>query len=73
MVPTWFGKPFLEWLAFGLRNPAAYLEMNDHKLYYDERTLWPMMVRAGFQPRDIKIRRIKAFCSLYGTALKRTT
>lgn len=71
VVPTWFGKPFLEFLAFRLKNPQAYTEMNDHKLYYDERTLWPMLVRAGFEPAAIKLRRIKAYCSLHARAVKR--
>jgi SAM-dependent methyltransferase len=71
VVPTWFGKPFLELLAFRLRNPQAFVEMNDHKMYYDERTLWPMLVRAGFMPEGISLRRIKAFCSLHATAVCR--
>jgi SAM-dependent methyltransferase len=71
VVPTWFGKPILELLAFRLRNPQAYVEMNDHKMYYDERTLWPMLVRAGFLPESISLRRIKAFCSLHATAVRR--
>ena len=45
-------------------------EMNDHKMYYDERTLWPMLVHAGFRPRNIKLKRIKAMCSLYALARK---
>ena len=28
--------------------------MNDHKCYYDVRDLWPLLVRAGFRPSDIK-------------------
>ena len=71
VVPTWFGKPILELLAFRLRNPQAYVEMNDHKMYYDERTLWPMLVRAGFLPEGISLRRIKLFCSLHATAVCR--
>jgi SAM-dependent methyltransferase len=70
IVPTWFGKPFLEFLAFRIGNPQACIEMDDHKLYYDERTLWPMLVRAGFVPRHIHMRRVKLFCSLYAIAKK---
>ena len=29
--------------------------MDDHKMYYDPRELWPLLVRAGFKPRDIKV------------------
>ena len=71
VVPTWFGKPFLEFLAFRIKNPQAYTEMNDHRMYYDERTLWPMLVRAGFEPAAIKLSRIKALCSLHARAVKR--
>jgi SAM-dependent methyltransferase len=51
-VPSWRGKWFLELSAFKLGlSPAA--EMDDHKTYYDVRDLWPLLVRAGFRPRDI--------------------
>lgn len=52
-VPSWRGKRFLELSAFRLGlSPAA--EMNDHKAYYDPRDLWPLLVRAGFQPSGIR-------------------
>jgi SAM-dependent methyltransferase len=70
IVPTWFGKPFLEFLAFRMNNPQARIEMDDHKMYYDEKTLWPMLVEAGFRPRNIVLRRIKLYCSLYARATK---
>jgi SAM-dependent methyltransferase len=57
-VPSWRGKWFLELSAFRLGlSPAD--EMNDHKTYYDPRDLWPMLVRAGFRPQDIKVHRHK--------------
>jgi SAM-dependent methyltransferase len=57
-VPSWLGKPFLELAAFRLGvSPAE--EMNDHKAYYDPRELWPMLVRAGFRPQDIRCHRHK--------------
>ena len=38
--------------AFRLRlGPAG--EMDDHKMYYDVRDLWPMLVAAGFRPSQI--------------------
>jgi SAM-dependent methyltransferase len=53
-VPNWRGKTFLEFSAFKLGlSPAE--EMNDHKMYYDKRDLWPLLVRAGFRPQDIKL------------------
>ena len=52
-VPSWRGKYFLELSAFRLgKSPAS--EMNDHKMYYDPRDLWPLLVKAGFLPRDIR-------------------
>jgi SAM-dependent methyltransferase len=57
-VPSWLGKPFLELAAFRLGvSPAE--EMNDHKAYYDPRDLWPLLVRAGFRPQNIRCRRHK--------------
>lgn len=53
-VPTWRGKTFLEWLAFKWHlSPEA--EMNDHKMYYDKRDLWPLLIKAGFLPSDISL------------------
>ncbi|HEX4404108.1 MAG TPA: class I SAM-dependent methyltransferase [Polyangia bacterium] len=51
-VPSWRGKRFLELSAFrlGLSPPD---EMNDHKMYYDVRDLWPLLVKAGFRPQDV--------------------
>jgi SAM-dependent methyltransferase len=57
-VPSWLGKPFLEFAAFrlGVSPPE---EMDDHKAYYDPRDLWPMLVRAGFRPSMIRCHRHK--------------
>ncbi len=51
-VPSWWGKRLLELSAFrfGMSPPE---EMDDHKMYYDVRDLWPLLVRAGFRPRHI--------------------
>jgi SAM-dependent methyltransferase len=57
-VPSWRGKRFLELSAFRLGTSPAE-EMDDHKAYYDPRDLWPMLVRAGFRPRDIRCFRHK--------------
>lgn len=57
-VPSWRGKRFLEYSAFKLGlSPAD--EMNDHKNYYDVRDLWPLLVRGGFRPSDIRCFRHK--------------
>ena len=66
-VPTWLGKSFLEFSAFRLgRSPK--LEMDDHKMYYDKRDLWPLLVRAGFKPSQIKLRYHKFRLNLFAVA-----
>lgn len=52
-VPSWRGKRYLELAAFRLGVSPAN-EMDDHKMYYDERDLWPLLVRAGFLPSQIR-------------------
>ena len=52
-VPSWRGKRALEYSAFKLGTSPAE-EMDDHKMYYDPKDLWPLMVRAGFMPHAIK-------------------
>jgi SAM-dependent methyltransferase len=66
-VPTWRGKYFLELSAFrfGL---SPKVEMNDHKMYYNQRDLWPLLVRAGFQPSEIRLRYHKFGLNLFATA-----
>ncbi len=57
-VPSWRGKGPLEFSAFRLGlSPRA--EMDDHKTYYDPRDLWPLLVRAGFVPHNIRCFRHK--------------
>jgi SAM-dependent methyltransferase len=52
-VPSWRGKRFLEYSAFRL-GLSPKDEMDDHKAYYDVKDLWPLLVRAGFLPSDIR-------------------
>lgn len=52
-VPSWRGKRYLELAAFRL-GVSPSVEMDDHKMYYDVRDLWPMLVQAGFRPRNIQ-------------------
>jgi len=57
-VPTWWGKRMLELSAFRLHlSPAD--SVDDHKWYFDPRDLWPLLVQAGFRPRDIRCFRHK--------------
>jgi SAM-dependent methyltransferase len=52
-VPSWRGKRYLELSAFKLGfSPKS--EMEDHKMYYDVRDLWPLLVQVGFQPSRIQ-------------------
>jgi SAM-dependent methyltransferase len=54
-VPSWAGKRPLEFAAFRLGMSTD--EMNDHKMYYDPRDLWPLLVEAGFRPQDIRCKK----------------
>ena len=66
-VPTWRGKRFLEFSAFRL-GLSPRTEMNDHKMYYDQRDLWPLLVQAGFQPSQLKLRYHKFGLNLFAVA-----
>src|SRR5208282_62037 len=66
-VPTWMGKSFLEFSAFKL-GPVPAFEMDDHKMYYSKRDLWPMLVRAGFKPSAIRMRYHKFGLNLFASA-----
>lgn len=66
-VPTWQGKSFLELSAFRL-GLSPKVEIDDHKMYYDKRDLWPLLVRAGFKPSGIKLRYHKFGLNLFAVA-----
>jgi SAM-dependent methyltransferase len=66
-VPTWRGKAFLEFSAFRL-GLSPKVEMDDHKMYYDKRDLWPLLVRAGFKPSLIKLCYHKFGLNLFAVA-----
>jgi len=59
-VPNWLGKFVLEILAFKL-NLSPIDEINDHKMYYNKKDIWPMLIKAGFKPINIKIKYHKLF------------
>jgi SAM-dependent methyltransferase len=68
-VPTWRGKTFLEYSAFRLGlSPKA--EMDDHKMYYEKRDLWPLLVKAGFLPSAIDLRYHKFGLNLFAVVKK---
>ena len=66
-VPTWRGKAFLEFSAFRL-GMSPKIEMDDHKMYYDKRDLWPLLVRGGFKPSLIRLRYHKFGLNLFAVA-----
>jgi SAM-dependent methyltransferase len=66
-VPTWRGKVFLEFSAFRL-GLSPQTEMDDHKMYYSKRDLWPLLVRSGFRPSAIKLTYHKFGLNLFATA-----
>jgi SAM-dependent methyltransferase len=68
-VPTWRGKRFLEFSAFRL-GLSPKIEMDDHKMYYDKRDLWPILVRSGFKPSQIRLRYHKFGLNLFAVAQK---
>jgi SAM-dependent methyltransferase len=64
-VPTWRGKWFLEFSAFRLKTSPAE-EMDDHKMYYDFCDFWPLLVRAGFLPHQVRCYKYKFGIGLFG-------
>jgi SAM-dependent methyltransferase len=68
-VPTWVGKRLLELSAFRL-GWSPKIEIDDHKMYYSKRDLWPMLVRAGFRPSCIRMRYHKFGLNLFAAATK---
>ncbi len=68
-VPSWRGKYFLEMSAFKFGTSPA-TEMNDHKMYYDKKDLWPLLVQAGFKPSKIKLWYIKFGLNLFAHVCK---
>ncbi len=70
-VPTWRGKAFLEFSAFKI-GTSPKMEMDDHKMYYNKRDLWPLLVRAGFKPSLIMLNYHKFGLNLFAKARKET-
>jgi SAM-dependent methyltransferase len=68
-VPTWIGKRFLELSAFRL-GLSPKVEMDDHKMYYGKRDLWPILVRSGFKPSQIRLKYHKFGLNLFAAASK---
>jgi SAM-dependent methyltransferase len=54
--PTWLDKLVLELIHFQIfpQWENSREQVDDHKMYYAKRDLWPMLVRAGFKPSKIR-------------------
>jgi SAM-dependent methyltransferase len=70
--PNWFGKWVLEHIIFNFFDPHGAIEkqVDTHKMYYNQRDMWPLLVKAGFVSSEIKIWRSNFFCSISGYAEK---
>jgi SAM-dependent methyltransferase len=66
-VPTWTGKTLLELSAFRL-GLSPECEMDDHRMYYGRRDLWPLLVKAGFRPSRIRLGYHKLGLNLFARA-----
>jgi hypothetical protein len=44
--------------------------MDEHKMYYSKRELWPLLVHAGFKPSRIRLQYRKLCMILFATAIK---
>lgn len=70
-VPTWMGKYFLELAVFRLGlSLNGKKEIDDHKMYYDKRDLWPLLIKAGFVPSRIHLRYHKFGLNLFAVVEK---
>jgi SAM-dependent methyltransferase len=68
-VPTWRGKFFLELSAFTFKlSPAE--EIEEHRMYYDKKDLWPLLVKAGFKPGRIEMHYHKFGLNLFAACRK---
>ncbi len=68
-IPSWRGKWFLEFSGFTLGLSTAD-EIDDHKIYYDPKDIWPLLVQAGFRPRNITCRTHKFGLNTYAICHK---
>lgn len=68
-VPTWAAKPVLEFSAFRLGTTTAS-SIDDHKMYYAKRDLWPLLIRAGFRSREVRLAYQFLGMTLFATAYK---
>ena len=69
-VPNLLCKFFLEFSAFKLRlSPID--EIDDHKMYYDKKDLWPLLVEVGFKPSNIILKYHKFNLNTLAYAIKK--
>jgi len=71
-----FGVQLSGWAKFSSNTRLLFSkfapkeEMDDHKMYYDKRDLWPVLVKAGFLPSNLKLRYHKFRLNLFASARK---
>jgi hypothetical protein len=70
-IPTWFSKTIWEFIAYKMFRKALEYEIEDHKMYYDKHTLWPLLRKAGFTPKNIKMAYHKFGMCLYAICKKK--
>lgn len=71
--PNWFGKWILEHVVSNrFIDPYGEItkQIDTHKMYYSLKEMWPLLVKAGFLPSNIKIWQSNLFCSISGYAVK---
>lgn len=71
--PNWFGK----WVTENIIDNRfidpygeAMKQADTHKMYYSLKEMWPLLVKVGFLPSNIKIWQSNLFCSISGYAVK---
>jgi predicted SAM-dependent methyltransferase len=70
-VPTCVGKRFLELSASRL-GLSPKVEIEDHKMHYGKRDLWPILVRSGLKPSQILLKYHKFGLNLFAVAERPT-
>jgi hypothetical protein len=46
------------------------MEIDDHKMYYDKKDIWPMLVKAGFLPSKLQLSYHKFGLNLFAVGVK---
>ena len=68
-TPSRSSKPLLEFLAFKL-GVIDHDEIGDHKRYYEQETLKPALIKAGFNKSKIRIKNFEFGLNIFAEAIK---